>query len=97
MEKRVNEYQVNFQQLKSKTEQVNNHQKIELLFKNHDDVFKIIDFISEKGLFKDQQQVKQFVIGLKLFGDVMMKNRDLELFSEIQSAFVDFMKKLKEI
>ena len=51
--------------------------------------------IEEKNLFNEESQAKQFVIGLKLFGDVMMKNKDMELFSEMQPAFVEFMKKLK--
>lgn len=68
---------------------------IEFLFQNHDDVFKIVEVLTEKDLFEDKSQTVQFAIGLKLFGDVMMKNKDHELFSEIHPAFIEFMKKLK--
>lgn len=94
-EKRVNEYEVIFKQIKDNKGKLIHDQVIELSFKNHDDVFKIFEKIEEKNLFKEESQAKQFVLGLKLFGDVMMKNKDMELFSEMQPAFVKFMKKLK--
>lgn len=68
---------------------------IEFLFQNHDDVFNIVDVLTEKDLFEDKSQTVQFAIGLKLFGDVMMKNKDHELFSEMRPVFIEFMKKLK--
>lgn len=94
-EKRVNEYKVIFKQIKDNKGEFIANQAIELSFKNHDDVFKIFEMIEDKNLFNEESQAKQFVLGLKLFGDVMMKNKNMELFSEMQPAFVAFMKKLK--
>lgn len=94
-EKRVNEYEISFKQVRNNKGEPVDSQSIDLTFQNHDDVNKIIELISEKDLFKEASHAKQFVIGLKLFGDVIMKNRDLELFSEMQPAFIAFMKKLK--
>lgn len=48
-----------------------------------------------KNLFDDEQQSVAFVLGLKLLGGVMLANKENELFSGFQPAFVDLMKKLK--
>jgi len=94
-EKRVHEYKITFGHLKNnKGEPVN--EELELLFQNHDNISKIIEALLEKDLFKEKSQTVQFVIGLKLFGDIVMKNRDMELFSNFQPAFMEFMKKLKK-
>lgn len=94
-DKRTNEYKVTFEYLKnSKGEEVT-AEPIVLSFQNHDNVYKIIDVLKEKKFFQDDAQSEQFAIGLKLFGDVMMRNRDHELFQDLQPAFLEFMKKLK--
>ena len=64
-------------------------------FENHDDIFRIIGWLEESGRFPDKQQAMEFAVGLKLFGGVMMKNKDSELFKDFQPAFIDFMKRLK--
>jgi hypothetical protein len=93
--KRVNEYEVSFKQLKNREGEPVDQQAINFVFQNHDDVSKIVETLSEAKLFKEQSETEQFVVGLKLLGDILMKNRDMELFSELQPAFVNFMKKLK--
>lgn len=94
-EKRINEYEVIFKHVKNNKGELLEDQSIGFHFENHDDVFKIIEILSEKDLFKEKTQTLQFAVGLKLLGDIIMKNRDMELFSEMQPAFVAFMKKLK--
>lgn len=94
-EKRVHEYEITFKHLKNNKGEILENTAIELIFKNHDDIDVILEKLEEKNLFNDSNQTKQFVIGLKLFGDIMMRNKDMELFSEIQPAFISFMKKLK--
>jgi|GEM_PF-1065283 len=95
MNKRTNEYEVIFSQIKDNKGEEVNKEPIRFPFQNHDDVYKILDILLEKKLFEEENQTAQFAIGLKLLGDVIMKNKDKELFSEIQPAFVAFMKKLK--
>jgi len=94
-EKRTHEYEVTFKYLKDNKGETVDQEPAAFTFQNHDNVFKIIDILTEKGLFKEKEQTLQFAIGLKLFGDILMKNRDMELFSDLQPAFVQFMKKLK--
>lgn len=95
MEKKTNEYKVTFEYLKNSKGEVPDRAPIEFIFQNHDDVFKIIDILSEKGLFEEKDKTAQFAIGLKLFGDILMRNRKNDLFSEMHPAFMAFMTKLK--
>ncbi len=93
--KRFHEYEVIFKYLTDNKGEKVDKEPIEFLFQNHDDVFNIVDVLTEKDLFEDKSQTVQFAVGLKLFGDVMMKNKDHELFSEMRPTFIEFMKKLK--
>lgn len=93
--KRFHEYEVIFKYLTDNKGEKVDKEPIEFLFQNHDDVFNIVEVLTEKDLFENKSQTVQFAIGLKLFGDVMMKNKDHELFSEMRPAFIEFMKKLK--
>ncbi|KAF1712292.1 hypothetical protein CSC70_01855 [Pseudoxanthomonas kalamensis DSM 18571] len=62
---------------------------------NHDDLFKIVDILRQRELFPATATADAFAIGLKLFGEVMLENRDHPLFAELRPQFVAFMKKLK--
>ena len=62
---------------------------------NHDDIFSIVPKVQEKTKF-DETTAKAFTVGLKLFGEVMLKNKRDPLFSEFYPQFIEFMKKLKE-
>ena len=94
-EKRAHEYQIDIKHIKDIKGNAGNEQQVNLLFKNHDDIFKIMDMLTEKQLFENPQEARQFVLGLKLLGDVIMRNKQMELFSEMQPAFLNFMQKLK--
>jgi hypothetical protein len=67
----------------------------ELEFDNHDDIFSIISRMEGRSLFAEPGQAAEFAIGLKLFSEVMLKNRELPLFAEFRPAFSEFMKRLK--
>jgi hypothetical protein len=68
---------------------------LELEFTNHDNIFQIIETLKGKNLFPDENQATEFAIGLKLFSEVLIKNKDNELFTEFSPAFSSFMRKLK--
>lgn len=55
---------------------------------NHDDIIAL----AERG---DDDRARAFLVGLKLFGETMLQDRDNPLYAEIQPAFGTFMKKLK--
>lgn len=64
-------------------------------FDNHDNIFNIIKILQEKNLFNSDSETAEFAIGLKMFGEVMLRNRENPLFSELSPAFKEFMMKLK--
>lgn len=62
---------------------------------NHDDIISIVQRLRRRGDF-DMNTAAAFGVGLKLFGEVMLSNRDNPLFSAIQPHFAQFMKELKK-
>jgi hypothetical protein len=60
----------------------------------HDDLFKIIDAMKSKALL-DEGDTIAFVTGLKLFGEILLKNPDNALFQQFKPQFASFMKELK--
>ena len=65
-------------------------------FDNHDNLFNIINILKEKNHFNDENQSVEFAIGLKLFSEVMLRNKANPLFEEMLPAFKEFMGKLKK-
>ncbi|RMO93815.1 hypothetical protein ALQ33_02266 [Pseudomonas syringae pv. philadelphi] len=61
---------------------------------NHDDVFHIVELIRAQRDF-DPDTSTALAIGLKLFSEVMLENKDHLLFEEFRPHFVQFMKRLK--
>ena len=68
---------------------------IQVEFDNHDNIFVIIEKLQERSLFNDENQETEFAIGLKMFSEVMLRNKENSLFEEFLPAFKDFMKKIK--
>jgi hypothetical protein len=61
---------------------------------NHDDILAVVERVRAKSDF-DAQTATNLAVGLKLFGEVMLMNRDHPLFAELKPHFGDFMKRLK--
>ncbi|MBT30550.1 MAG: hypothetical protein CMO01_12900 [Thalassobius sp.] len=96
MAKRANKYHLKLDLVSLASGEAPEEEKsIEVDFDNHDEIFKIIDVLKEKDLFEEKGQSVEFAIGLKLFSEVMIKNRNHPLFEEFAPAFREFMKKLK--
>jgi len=92
--KRNNKYKIVLQEVELK-DGVSGERKVDFEFENHDNIFDIMDKIMERNLFEDKGQSLEFSLGIKLFGEVMLKNKDNPLFEELKPAFMQFMKKLK--
>jgi len=45
--------------------------------------------------FENKTDNVEFIVGLKLFSEVMLRNRNNPLFEDFSHSFRDFMKKLK--
>lgn len=95
MEKKVNKYKLTLEQISVRKEDVILSEPITLEFENHDEIFKIVEFMREKDLFGNENQSVEFAVGLKMFSEVMIKNKTNPLFKELLPAFIEFMKKLK--
>lgn len=93
-EKRINKYRVHLQEIEQK-DGTKLGKSIEFQFENHDDVLHLIELTQKRTNFANEGENAQFIIGLKLFSDIMMKNKDNSLFEDFFPAFVDFMKKFK--
>ena len=72
------------------------HQPVVVEFDNHDNLFTIIEKLKERNHFNDTNQSVEFAIGLKLFSEVMLRNKENPLFEEMLPAFKEFMGKLKK-
>lgn len=57
---------------------------------NHDDIVALAQRVSASD-----DKALAFLVGLKLFGEAMLDDRDNPLYAEILPAFGAFMKKLK--
>ncbi|MNL53855.1 hypothetical protein D3C87_1771360 [compost metagenome] len=51
--------------------------------------------ISSKQIFDNKETATEFALGLKLFTEVMLKNKENPLFEDLRPAILEFMKKLK--
>ena len=63
--------------------------------KNHDDILSVVARMKQSGHFDDEQTATQFAVGLKLFSEVMLENRNHPLFQDFSEHFGVFMKQLK--
>ena len=64
-------------------------------FDNHDNIFNIIKIMQERNLFNNENKSAEFAIGLKMFSEVMLRNKDNAMFEEFLPEFKKFMQKLK--
>lgn len=61
---------------------------------NHDNILEIVQKIRASSIF-DENSATSFAVGLKLFTEIMLQNKDNPLFEELRPAMLAFMKKLK--
>lgn len=61
---------------------------------NHDDIFRIVELMHSRALL-DASTSTAFIVGLKLFGEVILKNRNDPLFADFWPHFHAFMKHFK--
>ncbi|WP_347254127.1 DUF3861 domain-containing protein [Leminorella grimontii] len=64
---------------------------------NHDDILKIVETLKgRKDIGFDERTTLEFIVGLKLFSEVMMRNRKHWLFEPLRDGFKSFMLRLKK-
>lgn len=62
---------------------------------NHDNILTIVERMRGRGDFSDASATA-LAVGLKLFGQVMLENKDHPLFADFKPHFQQFMKELKK-
>lgn len=97
MEKKTNKYHLTLTYQGNNDEASSDQKSLELDFENHDEIFDIIEKVKQKDPFSDEQQSIEFALGLKMFSEIMLKNRKHKLFEELNPAFGIFMKRLKNM
>lgn len=97
MEKKGYNYKLTIEAITNPQGEHINKDPIEHFFQNHDDLYKIIEMAKSKNLFENPDQSTEFALGLKLFSEIMLKNRNNDLFVDFAPAFGTFMKKLKSM
>ena len=76
MPKRSHHYKLLLEYLKDNDGKDVQRDPISINFENHDDIFNIIELVKAKKLFVDESQVTEFVIGLRLFTEILLKNNN---------------------
>lgn len=97
MEKKTHKYHLVLTGTANSGEIAGEEKCLEMEIENHDELFGIISKITAKDPFGDPLEAAQFALGLKLFSEVMLKNRQHPLFEELSAVFPVFMKKLKSL
>lgn len=69
---------------------------VKIVFQDQHDILKMIEKTKDATWFEDKSQNAQFVLGLRLFANVMLKEGRNPLFAELLPAFKQFMKTLKK-
>ena len=93
--KKGNLYKLSLEQLSVLKEEKRVDDVLELEFSNHDELFEIVEKVKSKKLFNSEEESTEFALGLKLFTEVMLRNKKHPLFEDLRPHIVDFMKKLK--
>ncbi|HEX8270211.1 MAG TPA: DUF3861 domain-containing protein [Flavobacterium sp.] len=94
-EKKNNRYKILLQEIELK-DGTQTGKSIEFEFENHDNLFSLIEMTKDSDRFKNKTDNTEFIVGLKLFSEVVIKNRNNSLFVDFVPSFKEFMKKLKE-
>lgn len=61
---------------------------------NHDDIFHILERLKDSD-FLEEEKRQAFIIGLKLFGETLLENKEIPLFKAFLPQFITFIKEFK--
>lgn len=62
---------------------------------NHDDLFMLLEKVKQNRPDINGEDLTHFLIGLKLFGEVVLENRDDEFFAQFSPFVKEIMLTLK--
>ena len=70
------------------------HSPLEFDVTNHDDILQLVERIRASAILPEDEAAA-CLVGLKLFGEVMLRHRTDPLFADLFPHFGLFMKRLK--
>ena len=94
--KREHRYRITLEHLGTPKEGTALHPPLTFEVGNHDDLFPIIERSRAKKVF-DPDTAAALALGLKLFREVMLKNRNHPLFAELDDPMRAFIRKFKAL
>lgn len=62
--------------------------------RNHDDLFAIVERIKSRGVLNNDDSAA-FAVGLKLFSEIILENRNQPFFKELSVPMGEMMKMIK--
>lgn len=89
-----NTYQITLEQLSDKQGEPVNAPALVFQARNHDDLFSIVERIKSRELLNEDDSAA-FAIGLKLFSEIVLENRDKPFFQELGPHVAAIMKVIK--
>jgi|SRR5690554_1350657 hypothetical protein len=87
-------YRITLEHLSNPKGEVLGYSPLQFEVGNHDDIFKIVELMRSRGDLKENDATA-FALGLKLFSEVMLENKQNPLFASFKNDFGKFMKELK--
>lgn len=87
-------YRVTLEHLADAQGASSTHAPLQFEVGNHDDIFAIVERLRNRGDFS-QESAAAFGLGIKLFSEVMLQDKENALFSSLRPHFAQFMKELK--
>ncbi|WP_367754106.1 DUF3861 domain-containing protein [Flavobacterium sp. WC2430] len=94
LNKRNNKYKISLQEIELK-EGTSSGKTVEFEFENHDNILSLIEMTKDSDRFENKAENVEFIVGLKLFSEVLLRNRYNPLFEDFAPAFKEFINKLK--
>jgi Domain of Unknown Function with PDB structure (DUF3861) len=87
-------YKVTLEHLADAQGAPSTHKPLQFEVGNHDDIIDIVERLRNRDDFTEDSAAA-FGVGIKLFSEVMLENRENPLFSSFRPHFAQFMKDLK--
>lgn len=76
MENKTNKYHFTQVRIRYENGDAEPQKNLAFDFDNHNEIFNIMEFLRQKDPFNNKAQANQFKLGLKLFSEVILNNRN---------------------
>jgi hypothetical protein len=91
----AHQYRITMEYLGGKHAGPDLHSPLTFTAENHDDLFEIIEHVQAARFF-DPATSAALTLGMKLFSEVMLKNRNDPMFAPMLAAYRDYIRVFKQ-